>query len=274
MNKESLRLVYKVNEEIDRPCDVYEATSPKGELISVPILKHHQDVDMLRAWHAISNVMQENSLISGKWRVLGKKVKYNKVHSVLEEKGGPTFDIQSEYFDFWYLAREEETRILIENKDPEHQIPWGQWINSFFKHLNQKLFLQAWVFDDKYDEWQNVEDIMIYECEDRPYTHLPMKSNGWPPPLEEQIIDISNNPGRKLFKEGYVEGIGSTMWLGDGFWDIVGRQRKEDILAAPWAKTEALEDGILKIEVLPTCFVDDSTADLQRKLRKTLYGVD
>lgn len=132
--------------------------------------------------------------------------------------------------------------------------------------------MQAWVSDVEYDYWQNILWPSTYQLAGREYLHLPMKSNGLPSPLEEQIIDVSGNPGRWIFHDGYIESIGSCMWLGEHFWNYVGQDKKQKLFAESWIRTEVLESGVVKLIAADECFMDESTADKQDRLRGALYG--
>jgi hypothetical protein len=70
--------------------------------------------------------------------------------------------------------------------------------------------------------WQNAEDLLQYPSVGRSWQHLPMKSNGLPPPREQSIIDILDNPGRWSLHVGFIEAIGAVMWSGERFWQVRG----------------------------------------------------
>ncbi len=56
-------------------------------------------------------------------------------------------------------------------------------------------------------------------------TGLPMKSNGLPHPLTQQVVDTDANPGRWRLRRKYIESIGATMWFGPEFWTLSGANR-------------------------------------------------
>ncbi len=95
--------------------------------------------------------------------------------------------------------------------------------------LELEVFIQAWISDVEYDFWQNATDPLGCEDVGRSLLGLSMRSNGLPPPLDQMEIDISGNPGRNVLRQGYVEAIGSTMWLGDLLWERVGADRLSKI---------------------------------------------
>ncbi len=78
--------------------------------------------------------------------------------------------------------------------------------------------------------------------------------------------------GRWTLKAGYIESIGSTMWLGEHFWNYVGRDKKQHLIEESWIRTEVLENGVVKLIAADECFMDESTADKQNCLREILYG--
>jgi len=146
---------------------------------------------------------------------------------------------------------------------------WKEWATPFVV-LNG--FVQGWVVDVEYNHWQNAKDPIEYEIAGRDFTHLPMKSNGLPPPLQQMEIDTSNNPGRWVLRSGYVEAIGATMWLSKLFWDRVGRDRSNRVRSTDWICTTALPKDVVEICVSEHCFVLEETADLQNRLRELLYA--
>lgn len=134
-------------------------------------------------------------------------------------------------------------------------------------------FIQAWVSEVEYDFWQNATDPLEYECVGRPLSGLPMKSNGLPPPLDEMEIDTSGNPGRNVLRQGYIEAIGSTMWLGNPFWERAGVDRFASISLLESEGFEVFECGrFCKVVTSDKVFSDDSTLEKQRALRRILFG--
>ncbi|MCI5145821.1 MAG: hypothetical protein D3923_09870 [Candidatus Electrothrix sp. AR3] len=152
-------------------------------------------------------------------------------------------------------------------------------IFSFKKHfflVNQFLslnsFIQAIVYDEEYDYWQNAKDPLLYKNEGKLYDHLPMKSNGRPFPLEQKIIDVSNNPGKRIIKNGYIEAVGSWMWLGDLFWKATGT-KKDLVLNTSWLDTKQENNDVLFIKSSETPFTNSEGQEgiIQKNLRKLLF---
>jgi hypothetical protein len=97
-----------------------------------------------------------------------------------------------------------------------------------------------------------------------------MKSNNLPPPLEQMIIDTSNNPGRRIIRMGYVEAVGSPIWLGRQFWERTGKD-KNKVMETFAKESQLIEKDVLRIQVLDKPFTDSSDVAIQNKLRETLY---
>jgi hypothetical protein len=133
-------------------------------------------------------------------------------------------------------------------------------------------FIHARVYDIEYEYWQNTSDPLQYESAGKAYSHLPMKSNGLPFPLEKTIIDISNNPGRRVLRSGYIEAVGSIMWLGKEFWGLTNAKQK-NICAQDWIACEALSASVILIKAAEPPFVQDEGEELniQNKLRELLF---
>lgn len=141
--------------------------------------------------------------------------------------------------------------------------------------LNVEGFIQAWVSDVEYDFWQNATDPLEYECVGRPLSGLPMKSNGLPPPLDQMEIDTSGNPGRNVLRQGYIEAIGSTMWLGNLFWERAGVDRFASISLLESQGFKVYECGkFIKVITSDKVFFDGSTLEKQRALRQILFGLN
>ncbi len=145
----------------------------------------------------------------------------------------------------------------------------ARWVNPF---LLFDSFINARVYDIEYEYWQNASDPLQYESAGKTYNHLPMKSNELPFPLEKNIIDISNNPGRRVLRHGYVEAVGSTMWIGKEFWGLTN-SKKNDVCVQDWIACEILSDDVILAKAAETPFLHDEGEELniQKNLRKLLF---
>jgi hypothetical protein len=159
--------------------------------------------------------------------------------------------------------------ISIREKVPNVAGDWEAWAIPF---VLLDGFVEGWVADVEYNYWQNAKDPIEYEAADRDFSHLPMKSNGLPVPLEQMEIDISHNPGRWMLRSGYVEAVGAIMWVSELFWDRVGRDRKSRMSPTEWPFVRELVKGITEIRILEHCFISEKSADIQNRLRAYLYG--
>lgn len=123
----------------------------------------------------------------------------------------------------------------------------------------------------EYHHWQNAEDPLLYRVAGRSVEGLRMKNNDLPPPLDQMIVDISGNPGRRVLRDGYVEAVGHKMWLGSEFFSRVPGVNRDVVVSAPWLRVSERPHGILEIVAGDEPFVDESTADLQVRLRRLLF---
>ena len=160
------------------------------------------------------------------------------------------------------------SQILIENSIVDFSDSWS-WVKPISQ---EKAFRAARVYDGEYDFWQNAHDLIQYEGSGRNYLGLPMKSNGLPYPLEKMIIDTSTNPGRRVFRQGYVEAVGAVMWLGDQFWGLTGA-RKQDVLAAKWLKCEQMPHQVLRVQAndAPFTIAEGPQEEIQNLMRARLF---
>lgn len=132
-------------------------------------------------------------------------------------------------------------------------------------------FVQAHFVDKNYQYLQNIYDPIQFKGLGLSMKGLPMKSNGLPFPLEQQIVDTSQNPGRYRLCQGYVEASAAYMWFGDLFWQITGA---DPILAAsrmPEGVTMVF-DKCWKLHSSTGLFRDESTASIQNGIREAVFG--
>lgn len=189
----------------------------------------------------------------------------------LEKQGkwGATVEAGGLLFQVGHVPAMRQGFVLIEEKIPGAANSWDAWVSPF---LNEPDFVQAWVSDVEYDHWQNASDPIEYAAVGRDYGHLPLRSNGLPFPLEQQVVDTSANPGRWTMRAGYIEAVGSTMWLGGHFWHAVGKEPGAALDTAVF-RINSVGGNVFKVVALDQCFCDQSTADIQDKLRIALFGV-
>ena len=164
------------------------------------------------------------------------------------------------------IANHDQVLLQIDSKHCLNNW-WSCWTEEFTKI---KGFVQAWLVDEEFDYWQNASDAIEYRSKGRSYEGLPMISNGLPPPLEQLEIDTSDNVGLRKICDGYVEAIGAKMWLSDRFLDITGNNI-ESLSDNCEANIEQLDNGVYELKMPADLFVDDTSLDEQRKLRRALF---
>lgn len=145
---------------------------------------------------------------------------------------------------------------------------WTSWIRAVSEAFG---LTTARLHNREYDYWQNADDPLEYETASRDMNGLPMRSNDLPPPLNKMLVDTSRNPGRRVLRQGYVEAIGHRMWLGPAYFARVPRADRDAIVNAGWLQVTERENGILEVVASDEPFTDDSTADIQDRLRRLLF---
>ncbi|MDH5228464.1 MAG: hypothetical protein OEY38_00165 [Gammaproteobacteria bacterium] len=195
----------------------------------------------------------------------GKELGFTDVSETLLKNKADSFFIELDggSIEFSYIADLDFSRLDIKNLAASKEYA-EKWVTQI---VNDPFFVQARLYDGEYDRWQNMEDIAYYESEGRDHSNLPKKSNGLPFPLESEVIDISRNPGRWDLKNGYIECVGSTMWM--------SKDLLRDIGADNFAM-ECVSDlgSVLKLDVQDECFKESTgeEAEAQKVLRKALFN--
>lgn len=133
-------------------------------------------------------------------------------------------------------------------------------------------FRYARFFDGEYEFWQNATDPLEYSARGWSSEGLPKKSNGLPPPLRQMVIDTSRNPGRRSLRKGFIESVGSPMWLGEAFWALAGSSRRT-IGGLKWLHCEAWKQGVVRLRPAdgPFTTAKGEMGELQDRLREVLY---
>jgi len=142
------------------------------------------------------------------------------------------------------------------------------WLTAL---LQDDRFVQARLIDWDYECWQNKTDIGAFERSGRDHSHLPKASNNLPFPLEKTIIDINNNPGRRVLNTNYLGAVGSTMWLGKDFWSLTGTDKDRVLNSREFDITE--QGQSLRIKTQDALFTqsDGNEAERQNALRGLLF---
>ena len=86
------------------------------------------------------------------------------------------------------------------------------------------------------------------------------------------IIDISNNSGRRVIKNGYVEAVSSHMWIGEEFWNVLGCNNESELLKLNNGINITKENGLIKIVTSDTLYTEeDNDPEVLDLLRKTIF---
>lgn len=233
------------------------------------IYEYEPKIEIIDLWISICEILKQEDLLSETYEIDDDEPK---TISEIEKnlRGRTRFRINDQLFSFSLgSVRGDRIQQLIINQEQKVKVNWDLWVRRL---SNFGVFVYGWRMDREFFFWQNEEDIESYQRREKPYEHLPMKHSGDPLPLPQIVIDTSKNPGRNIFKQGYVEAVGSTMWLGDEFFPLTGTN-KEAVKSANWLDVNELKPGILKIKAQENCFTqsEGKEADLQNKMRDLLY---
>jgi hypothetical protein len=237
--------------------------------IGLEIILDYMRLSAVDAWNMSKVTHPELFLPDIGCDLSGKDMKVQDVESAIRRGRKPHFGIrcQDGVLDYSQVGGYDHALLQVLGfAEDVHDAE--TWCSPF---LSEPSFRMARVYDE-YDDWQNAEDTLEYEAKGRRYDDLPMKSNGLPFPLEQMVIDTSRNPGRRLLRKGYVEAVGSTMWLGESFWALTGTQ-KSQVLKQDWLCSEERPHGVLRIQAWDRPFVEDQgeSGRVQERLRKVLF---
>jgi hypothetical protein len=188
----------------------------------------------------------------------------------IKKRGGVGNPLETSglYFHLGVVASMEHCFILIKETVPGAAKDWDRWAASFIEH---SAFVQAFVVDTEYNYWQNAKAPLQYEAEKQDFSNLPMRWNGLPSPLGAMEIDTTRNPGRWSLEVGYIEAIAATMWFSQAFWDRVGEDRRQRLSDSGFV-LRRVANGVDKLVAYNAPFDDESTSEIQNRLRMAIYG--
>lgn len=260
-NLEELRIVFSLDVHVkarqvlgDRTFGLLAATEP---------------MDILAAFNAIKGVLDQLGIPPSFHTYEGTPVSDKKVKARLGKYAIPYLRVDGLALQAGDIPGWRQSFIIVEEKSPGAASSWDQWVAPFLDWPN---FVQAWVADVEYNHWQNAFDPIQYVSVGRDMSGLKMKSNGLPYPLEQQIVDTSENPGRWEFRQGYIEAVGSLMWIGENLWRVIGENRESELRALNWLHLTEPARGVVRVES-DFYFRDETTASEQNALRAAIYGV-
>lgn len=236
--------------------------------LAVELIFNYEAIEAVVIWQKLMESHSDIISPNDKGTFYDRNVSASGVEKAIKKLGKPHFCIEFDNavfqygavgnFDISFLAIEK----CIEDIDDAHS-----WVKPF---LDFDSFVQGRVYNKEYEFWQNASDPLEYDSAGKSYDHLPMKSNNLPPPLEQKVIDTSQNPGRRVLRDGYVEAIGAVMWLGNQFWQLTGTMQVL-VLNATWLDCEQIHSNVLLIKAKDSLFVSSDDGELQDKLRSLLF---
>jgi len=182
--------------------------------------------------------------------------------------GEVAFDLECELFELLVGAVRNHNLSFINISNVPHDRE-SSWVRHVAEH---STLISARRFDQDYHYWQNADAPGLYQAHGRSIEGLPLRHNGFPPPYGEYVIDTTQNPGRRILREGFIEAVGNRMWLGSEFFRRVPDITEDTILADPRIRIEKGEDGVLELVAQEEPFVDDSSAERQEYVRRLLFG--
>lgn len=215
------------------------------------------------ALDAIQAVLAKSGMPTAGFTAQGAATSFDALKRTIGSRPGFTINGQGCEFRYGALRRHWIDYLTI---SCDAKVRWDDWAGAF---IGLEGFVMAWVYDTDYDRWQNMKDPGEYAANKKDCSQLPKKSNGLTYPFERQEIDIAKNPGRYEFRNGYIEAVGATMWLGELFWLLAATDK-----AALAAYGSTPVPNVMKIAVAEKCFrsADGPEGALQAKLRSLLFA--
>lgn len=240
--------------------------------LSVQIVMAFMGVSTDKVWDMLQN--GHDGLLSGSAKCIlsGTECALDGVKACLQkvELGHFGITVNDMEFHYSHIRKFDHSLVWIRRAVQDSDDAW-LWIRPF---ASTTAFRQAWIYDDEYNYWQNAQNPLEYTAKGKSCAGLTLKSNGLPPPLEQMVIDTSENPGRRVLRHGYVETVASVMWLGNQFWNVTGIDKKQ-VLDNGLVRAHVINDDVIRLQchALPFSTAAGDSGTIQEKLRSLLFPV-
>ena len=241
---------------------------PEGSIERLKVVYRQGALTVPAVVKAMEAVLPRHQIPVTGFELRGDTIDLKDVPSAAKKRGRAGFDLTGHGFCF-LLGSLPRFRLDFFQVESAPGIPWDEWVGELAASPD---FVMAWVVDVDYDHWQNAKDPLQYTAAGKSYAHLPMKSNGLPPPLQQMVIDTSGNPGRWSYRNGWVEAVGAVMWLAESFWSLTGADRGE-VVKSNWLRISNPIPSVTRVESADRTFAtaEGASGDLQNRLRSLLF---
>ena len=114
-----------------------------------------------------------------------------------------------------------------------------EFVDCLFRAFSESQELvYGYAIDAEFDDWQNASTPFPYIMANKPHAHLPrLPAESWNNSPNNEPLDISRNPGRRVWRQGYIEAIGGVMVVTDKLLSMSGGS-KEQLLSLPFLRTD------------------------------------
>lgn len=238
------------------------------------ILGEKKQLDVSTIWPQFQYMRLPNEmLVSFRSSDINRaSIKITKVEEIIDGSHLQSFEIEGDGFRFMYGQNggHNYDNIFLEANS---YVLTSEFCDNLIAETiaDDPSFIQAHLVDANYQHLQNIFDPLQFKALGLSMDGLPMKSNGLPFPLEQKIVDTSQNPGRFVLGQGYVEVAAAVMWFGEKFWGKVNNTAQKAIELLP-SDVTLEHDLCWKLQSRMGPFVDQSTAEIQNQIRKALFG--
>ena len=170
------------------------------------------------AWLGVAEWLREVGAWEPRYDLANASVDSDKIADVL--RGKHHFGIHGQKFEiqFAQIGNYDHCRLCVLPLVASEDLRWDSFVE---RAIPPDTLICGRKYDREYQTWQDAKDPLQYEAAGRSYAQL--RTYFDPQPLFGGIrIDTSSNPGRRILRNGFIEAVGSTMWLGPRFAERVG----------------------------------------------------
>lgn len=226
--------------------------------------------DKEEMWYLVEEQVFRQGLIEAQYQFNNRRYGIEKLANAILRNARDSFRVRAERLEYHFSSPGTLGYEYLAIEDNEiRRMEWARWVARL---AQAEGFIQAFFEDAEYSFWQGVYDVDTYERAGRSHAHLTKRKRRMPPPLDDLIIAIEENPGRYIIRDGYIEIVAAEMWLGPEFWARTGADRQK-VLECGFLSAEEQDNDVVHLRTGYRTFTEETgvQAQIQNDMRRLLY---
>lgn len=224
--------------------------------------------DVAAIWDAVYRKLVEDRLVEERYKFDHgtRPLAVGRITNALARSHRASFHVEGDDLQVYFLRQgQSEIDVLyIETRLNQLRGREDEWVLAFHDSIGG--IISARVYDQAFNFWQSQRQINTFQVAGR---SLANRSIIVDPDFKNEIVDVSCNPGRTIWRVGYKEALGHLMWVSGGFCSRVGLDPRliETSLGA-----QQLRPSLWRLSLNARDFTEGGDAKALEAARELLFG--